>query len=501
MKKYYFLICSLLAGLAVIHMVSAQDKIIAPKGTQPDPVPVVTQHRITVNGQVINYTATTGYLTLREENGKERANIFFIAYTKDGVTDPATRPITFSFNGGPGSSSVWLHMGALGPRRILMTDKGEATKPPYKVVDNEYTWLDNTDLVFIDPVMTGYSRPADGVDKKEFHGYVEDVASVGDFIRLWTSRYKRWASPKFLAGESYGTTRAAGLSGYLQDRHGMYINGLVLISSILNFQTARFERGNDLPFALFLPTYAAIAWYHKQLPAYPELKTLLAEVERFAQNDYTLALMKGDKLTDQEKQYLIGQLQKFTGLSAEYLDQTHLRINIQRFCKELLRKERKTVGRLDGRLTGHDYDYAGENSEFDPSYNGAIYGPYTTAINDYVRRELNYENDLPYEILTGRVQPWNYNNVQNQYLNVAETLRQAMTKNPSLRVLVCNGYYDLATPYFATDYTMNHLGLDKSLRNNIQMTYYESGHMMYIHQPSLVQFRFDVANFMREALK
>jgi carboxypeptidase C (cathepsin A) len=501
MRKPYCFIFSLLTFWLLTGAIFGQDKIIAPKATQPDPVPVVTQHRVTVNGQVINYTATTGYLTLREENGKERANIFFIAYTKDGVADPATRPITYSFNGGPGSSSVWLHMGALGPRRILMTDQGEATKPPYQVAENEYTWLDQTDLVFIDPVMTGYSRPADGVDKKEFHGYVEDVSSVGDFIRLWTSRYKRWASPKFLAGESYGTTRAAGLSGYLQDRHGMYINGLVLISSILNFQTARFERGNDLPFALFLPTYAAIAWYHKQVPAYPDLKTLLAEVERFAQNDYTLALMKGDKLTDQEKQYLIGQIRKFTGLSAEYLDETNLRINIQRFCKELLRKDRKTVGRLDGWLTGFDYDYAGENNEFDPSYNAAIYGPYTTAINDYVRRELKYENDLPYEILTGRVQPWNYNNVQNQYLNVAETMRQAMTKNPSLQVLVCNGYYDLATPYFATDYTMNHLGLDKSLRKNIRLTYYESGHMMYIHKPSLAQFKLDVANFIKEALK
>jgi carboxypeptidase C (cathepsin A) len=501
MKKTYCFICSLLAVWAVASSALAQDKIVAPKATQPDPAPVVTQHRVTVGGQVVNYTATTGYLTLREENGKERANIFFIAYTKDGVANPSTRPVTFSFNGGPGSSSVWLHLGALGPRRILMTDDGQALRPPYQLVDNEFTWLDETDLVFIDPVMTGYSRPADGVDKKEFHGYTEDVQSVGDFIRLWTTRYQRWGSPKFLAGESYGTTRAAGLSGYLQDRHGLYINGLVLISSILNFQTARFERGNDLPYALFLPTYAAIAWYHKKVPTYPDLKTLLPEVERFALNEYTLALTKGDRLSPAERQSVVAQLQKFTGLSATYLEQTNLRINIQRFCKELLRAERKTVGRLDGRLTGHDYDYAGETNEFDPSYNATIYGPYTTAINDYLRRELKYENDLPYEILTGRVQPWNYNNVQNQYLNVAETLRQAITKNPYLHVLVGNGYYDLATPYFATDYTFAHLELDPSLRPNVSMTYYPSGHMFYIHKPSLIQFKQDVAKFIKQALK
>ncbi|WP_250632948.1 S10 family peptidase [Rhodoflexus caldus] len=474
---------------------TAQDK--AKAAPAPDMPLSVTQHQITLNGQVLRYKVTTGYLTLREEDGKARANIFFVAYTKDGVTDTRTRPVTFTFNGGPGSSSVWLHMGTAGPKRILMSDKGEALAPPYQIVDNPHTWLDDTDLVFIDPVMTGYSRPAEGVDKKEFLGYNEDITAVGDFIRLWTTRFQRWHSPKYLAGESYGTTRAAGLSGYLQDRHGMYLNGLILISAIMNFQTARFEKGNDLPYALFLPTYAAIAWYHKQLGSeFPDLKTLLPQVENFAMNEYTLALMKGDRLTDAEQKAIAEKLSKFTGLSVEYLLQTNLRINIQRFCKELLRRERKTVGRLDGRITGFDYDYAGETNEFDPSYNAAIYGPYTMAINDYVRRELKYENDLPYEILTGRVQPWNYNNVQNQYLNVSETLRQAISKNPYLRVLVANGYYDLATPYFATDYTIHHMFLDPSLRNNIRMTYYESGHMMYIHQPSLVQLDKDISAFL-----
>jgi len=473
-----------------------------PKDASTPDLPLsITRHQINVNGRPIAYTATAGYTVIRDEEGKAKANIFFIAYTRDNVSNPATRPITFAFNGGPGSSSVWLHMGALGPRRILMTDLGEALRPPYRVVDNEFTWLDDTDLVFIDPVMTGFSRPATGIDKKEFTGYEEDIRSVGDFIRLYTSRAGRWASPKMLAGESYGTTRAAGLAGYLQDRYGLYVNGIVLISAILNFQTAEFSTGNDLPFGLFLPTYTAMAWYHKKLsPEFTDLKALLAEVQQFALNEYTLALMKGDRLPAAEKSAVIEKLHRYTGLSKDYLDRSHLRIYDQRFTKELLRTEKKTVGRLDGRFTGIDLDGAGEYTEYDPSYNTAIYGPYSTAINDYLKRELQYNSDLPYEILTDQVRPWNYNNVQNRYLNVAETLRQAMTRNPYLKVHICNGYYDMATPYFATDYTVNHLFLDKSLQNNITQTFYEAGHMMYIHKPSLIQMRKDIAAFFKVAI-
>jgi carboxypeptidase C (cathepsin A) len=491
MKKIFLLL------LFPIFFVHAQE----PKTADKEPTVVTTSHQITIRGQVINYKATTGYMVLREENGKAKGNFFFIAYTKDGTTDPAKRPITYAYNGGPGSASVWLHMGALGPKRIVMTDMGGMAAPPFQVVDNEFTWLDFTDLVFIDPVETGYSRPAEGVDKKVFTGYTEDVQTVGDIIRLYTTRYQRWASPKFLAGESYGTTRSAGLSGYLQDRHGMFLNGITLISSILNFQTARFEKGNDLPFSLFFPTYAAIAWYHKQVPAYNDLKTLLADAEKFAMGEYETALMKGDRLTETERKTLVEKMQKMTGLSAEYLEQTNLRIEIGRFCKELLRKDFKTVGRLDGRFTGVDYDAAGERNEFDPSYNAAIYGPYTMAVNDHLRRTLKYENDLPYEILTGRVQPWNYNNVQNQYLNVSETLRNAMSKNKYLKVLICNGYYDLACPYFATDYTVNHMFLDKSLRPNLRQTFYEAGHMMYIDKVVLGKMTNDVATFYKDSLK
>ena len=501
--KHYKFIFIILLFISTSFSLLAQEK----KDTKPtaeeliEPPLSKTTGKVMIGGKLVSYTATTGYLILREENGKPRGKIFFVYYQKDGITDPSTRPITYTFNGGPGSASVWLHMGGLGPKRIEMTDFGGPTKPPYRVIDNEYSWLDETDLVFIDPVMTGYSRPAEGVEKKEFTGFVEDIESVGQFIYLATSRFERWNSPKFLAGESYGTTRATGLSGHLQDRYGMYLNGVVLISSVLNFQTTRFGKGNDFPYLLFVPTYAAIAWYHKEAGTeYKEIKSFLAEVEKFVMGEYSSALMKGDKLSPAENQLVVDKLNKFTGIDKGYIQQANLRIDIGRFVKQLKRDDGKTVGRLDGRFTGIDYDDAGENYEFDPS-NIAITGPFSMAINDYVRRTLKYTNDIPYEVLGNRVQPWNYSNVQNQYLNTAETLRQAMHKNRDLKVLICNGYYDLATPYFATDYTANHMYLDPSLRGNISQTFYEAGHMMYIHLPSMQQMKKDVAEFYQNSLK
>jgi len=461
--------------------------------------PSVTQHRITMNGRVVPYTATTGFMDLAKEDGTITAKVFYIAYTRDDTRDRSTRPVTFSFNGGPGSSSVWLHMGALGPKRVVLSDIGEMMAPPFKYVDNEYTWLDETDLVFIDPVSTGYSRAVPESDAKNFHGFNEDIQSVGEFIRLWTTRNQRWGSPKYLAGESYGTTRAAGLAEWLQNRHGMYINGLMMISSIMDFSTARFSRGHQLPHILFLPTYTATAWYHRKLDAdlQADLSKTLDEVRRFALGDYTAALMKGDQLPADERARITRALSRYTGLSETYVEQTNLRIEIGRFVKELTREDGHTVGRLDSRMKAFDYDDAGERYEFDPSYNATIYGPYTSTLNEYIRKDLRFESDLPYEILTGRVQPWNYSNVQNQFLNVAESLRSAMHRNPHLRVWISNGYYDLATPFFATEYTVNQMYLDPSLRRNITMTYYESGHMMYIHMPSLVQFKKDFTAFIR----
>jgi carboxypeptidase C (cathepsin A) len=361
--------------------------------------------------------------------------------------------------------------------------------------------LDVSDLVFIDPVSTGYSRAAPGEKADQFHGFKKDIESVAEFIRLYLTRYGRWSSPKFLIGESYGTTRAAGLAGHLQEKLGIYLNGVMLVSVILNFQTGRFTPGNDLPFILFLPTYTATAWYHRRLEddLLADLSQALAQAERFARGEYTLALMQGDALPEAEADSLARKLARFTGLSVDYVRRSDLRIGNMRFIKELLRDQRRTTGRLDSRFTGIDRDAAGETFEFDPSM-AAIQGPYTAALNDYVRRELKFESDLPYEILTSRVHPWSFKEHENQFLNVAETLRKAMTANPYLRVFVANGFYDLATPYFATEYTFNHIGLDQSLRSNISMSHYEAGHMMYMHQPSLAKLKLDLSDFVRSAL-
>jgi carboxypeptidase C (cathepsin A) len=462
-----------------------------------------TQHSITIGGRNIAYTATAGTMTLRKEDGTPTASIFYIAYVKDGNEDPAHRPLTFAFNGGPGSSSVWLHMGTLGPKRVVMDANGSPTPPPYRFTDNEYSVLDLTDLVFIDPVSTGYSRAVPEADAKNFHGFTGDVQSVAEFIRQWTSRNSRWGSPKFLMGESYGTTRAAALSGYLQEQLGMNLNGIVLISSILNFATTSFVPGNDLPYPLFLPTYTAAAWYHKKLPKDLEaggLKSAIEESQHFAGGDYTEALMKGDSLSAAEQHQIAQKLARLTGLSQNYVEESNLRIPIQRFVKELLRDERRTVGRYDSRMKGIDADAAGERPEYDPSF-ATVQGTYTAAWNQYVRTELKFETDLPYEILTGRVRPWSYREFENRYVNVAETLRQAMTQNPALKVFVANGYYDLATPFFATGYTFNHMSLDPGLRGHVSMGFYEAGHMMYTHLASLQKLKPDIAKFLGSCLR
>ncbi len=474
---------------------------------------VITHHTTTINGQIIAYTATAGTIVLKEEAEKKgeeegasegekpKASVFFVAYTRDDVADPTSRPLTFSFNGGPGSSSVWLHLGLLGPKRVRLDDDGFALPPPYRLVDNEASLLDVTDLVFIDPVSTGFSRPVPGEKAKEFHGFTKDIESVGDFIRLYTTRYRRWLSPKFLIGESYGTTRAAGLSGYLQERHGLWLNGIMLVSSILNFQTADFNPGNDLPYILFLPTYAATAWYHRRLPtdlqAQP-LRSVLDQVEAFALGDYALALLQGSALAAEQRAAIAQRLARFAGLTQDYVERSDLRIEIFRFVKELLREQRRTVGRLDSRYTGVDRDAVGEHAEYDPSY-AAIQGAYTACFNDHVRGDLQFESDLPYEILKGLYQSWSYKEFENQYVNVAETLRKAMSMNPYLKVHIANGYYDLATPYYATDYTISHLGLDPTLAENVSTSYYEAGHMMYVHKPSLLKLKSELAAFIAAA--
>lgn len=476
----------------------------------PEDKIVQTQHNVMIGGEEIAYTVTTGTMILRveeEEDGeakgeKAKAAVFFIAYTKDDVEDVSKRPLTFSFNGGPGSSSVWLHMGLLGPRRVLLDEKGSAPPPPYKLVDNEFSLLDVTDLVFIDPVSTGYSRAVPGEKPQDFHNFKKDIESVGEFIRLYTTRTLRWGSPKFLIGESYGTTRAAGLSGFLQERHGFYLNGIMLVSVVLDFQTILFTIGNDLPYILYLPSYAATAWYHGRLDndLQQDLQATLAEVQAFALGDYTLAMMKGAALPEEQRVEIVAKVARYTGLSAEFIDRANMRVEIHRFVKELMRSERRTAGRLDSRFTGVDRDAIGEKYEYDPSY-AVIQGAYTATFNDYVRRELGYESDLPYEIINFKVNPnWEYSEHQNQYVYVAETLRKAMSMNPHLKVFAANGFYDLATPYLATNYTFNHLGLAADLQANISMAYYEAGHMMYVHLPSLAKLKEDLAKFVKGSI-
>ena len=508
------------------------------KEDEKEQPPSVTEHTLTVGGKTIHYRATAGYMVMRDwsekkksEDGdekgpsapgkeadkskdkdkdkdkdepKQKAKVFYVAYTRTDVgNDPSKRPITFSFNGGPGSASVWLHMGALGPRRTELTERGEAPLAPYHLVDNEATWLDSTDLVFIDPVSTGYSRSAPGEDPKQFHGFKEDLASVGDFIRLYTSRNARWASPKFIIGESYGTTRAAGLSDYLQERYGFYVNGIILVSSVLDFSSIRFAAGNDRPYSLYLPSYTAAAWYHKKLPQDLQSKPLadvLKESENFASNQYVLSLMRGDQLDDNQRKELANTLARLTGLPAETIAQWQFRIPARRFFFDLLKDRNRSIGRYDARFTGIRYEPGTEDYDFDPSYE-AVLGPYSATLNDYVRRELKFESDLPYEMIAD-VRPWSFAKVaENQYLDVAEDLHKAMSRNPYLKLWVCCGYYDLATPYFAAENVLHGMQLDPSIRDNLKITFYEAGHMIYINHPSLLQFRKDADAFMQDALK
>jgi carboxypeptidase C (cathepsin A) len=483
---------ALLVPLCVgVSFVPAQDKKEPPlKETLSK-----TTHSITVGGTKLEYSATAGTLVLKEEDGKPLASIFFVAYTKP-VKDLSKRPITFTFNGGPGSSSAWLHMGAFAPKKVQLDEDGNPLPPPARLVDNPYNLLEVSDFVFIDPVSTGYSRPAPGVPNSKFHGVQQDLDTVAEFIRLYTTRFERWQSPKFLAGESYGGTRAAGLSNLLQGGYNMSLNGVILVSPALNFQTIGFGEGNDLPYILFLPTYTATAWYHKCLSPslQSDLRKTLADAKAFAEGEYTVALMKGDRLTPAERKDIAAKVAQFTGLSEKYVLQTNLRVQIQRFCRELLREQRKTVGRLDSRFTGNDKDAAGEAPEFDPAM-AAHSGSFAATINHYLRHELNYETDLTYELLTPKVQPWDYGNAKNSYLNVGPQLRRAMTQNHDLRVFVADGYYDLATPFCATDYSIDHLGLEPALVKNITTRHYEAGHMMYVHKGSHEQLHKDLTKF------
>jgi len=453
-----------------------------------------------VAGRTLRYTATTGMMPIKNRDGETEARMFFMAYTFDDGGGRNRRPLTFSFNGGPGSASVWLHLGAIGPKRVRMNPDGTMPAPPYELVDNEHTWLNQSDLVFIDPVGTGYSRAVRPELASKFFGLQGDIESVGEFIRMYLTRYERWTSPLFLAGESYGTTRASALSGYLIGR-GIAFNGIILISTIMNFETTDFAAGNDLAYMMFLPSYAATAWYHKKLPSDLQSRSVqqvVSEVEQWAANEYSLALGKGDRLTGQDRQDVIARLSRYTGLSQPFIDNANLRVSLTLFRKELLRSEKRSIGRLDARFKGFDANYASDSPDFDAS-EAAIRPPYTSTFNNYVRSELNYKSDLEYYILGGGItSPWNWG-TNNSYVDTSVALRNALARNPYLKIFVAMGYYDMATPYFAVDYTLHHISLDPMLLKNFSTGYYEAGHMMYIDEKSLTRMRADVGRFIQDS--
>ena len=468
---------------------------------QPEEPPIITKHTTHAGSRQLSYTTTTGYMPIKNAaSGETEARIFYIAYTLDNP--PAGRPLMFSFNGGPGSASVWLHLGALGPRRIKMMDDGMMPPPPYQMEDNQETWLTETDLVFIDPVGTGYSRATKPEIASKFFGVNGDIESVGEFIRMYLGRSERWMSPLFLVGESYGTTRASGLSNWLFE-HGIALNGIALVSTVMNFQTIRFADNNDLPLVLILPSYSTTAWYHKKLPPAMQSKTVAQvadESRKFAANEYLPAMLHIDSLSTADRSALADKFSSLTGLSKEFIERNNFRVDLGEFNKELLRNERRTTGRLDSRFKGIDRDAASDNPDSDPSMN-AIRPPYTSAFNSYVRGELGYKSDVEYYILGGGITaPWNYN-VTNQYADTSIPLKDAMAKNPYMKIFVAQGYFDMATPFYAAEYTFSAMNLDPSLRKNINFEYYEAGHMMYIEKNSLAKLKRDASAFIQRSIQ
>ena len=476
-------------------------KPAATKDALPDDEKTIQiPHEITVNGAKISYTSSVGFLPIRNKQNETEGRIFFTAYTKNDVPKGEKRPLLFAFNGGPGSASLWLHIGAIGPRRVKLLDDGNLPPPPYGLVDNESTWLDKADLVFIDPIGTGFSRAAKPELGPKFWGVDGDIDSVGEFIRLYLSRNERWGSPLFVAGESYGTTRAAALSDHLLD-HGIALNGVLLISSVLNFGLDDTGPGHDSGYSLYLPTYAAAAWYHHKLGGSGrDLRKILSEAETWAGADYPTALARGDTLTASEREQALNKLNTLTGLQKQYLENADLRVSPWQFEKELLRDQKRTVGRYDSRIKGIDQSGISESADYDASY-AAVRAPFTTAFNQYLRLELGYKTDAPYYVLgEGISAPWNWGREGAGGLNVATRLRSAMVQNPYMKVFFAGGHYDLATPYFAAKYTVNHMGLEPNLRRNITFAEYEAGHMMYIETASRLKLKADVSAFLDSAV-
>jgi len=467
----------------------------------PDEQSSVTQHSIVVDGQTISYTATASTMHLTDDDGEVTGNLYYTAYTRDDV-DPATRPISFIYNGGPGSASVWLHMGAFGPKRVPVNESGPTPPPPYDLVDNPGTLIDVTDMVFVDPIGTGFSRVVGAGEGSDFWGIDEDAASLTQFISNYITRNRRWNSPKFLMGESYGTTRSAVLVNMLQNRAGMDFNGVVLISAVLDFETLLFAPGHDTSYVTYLPSYAITAAYHGAIPWPDDLEGWLDEVREFATGDYAHVLAQGASAPPAQVAAVRARLSQYTGLSEDYLQKANLRVNATQFRAELQRTQGMVTSRLDARFDGFTNELLAEGAGYDPQ-STAITGAYTAAINRYLRDELGFETSETYRT-GGGARGWNWNRggggggwLSATY--VASDLEQAMIRNPNLKVQVENGYYDLATPFFAMEWTTDHMNLPDELRGNIKHNYYEAGHMMYVHEEELMNLKRNIAAFVRMA--
>ena len=486
--------CMLFSMLgAHAETVDAETTVSAPVTTEEEALSV-THHTAEVAGQTLAYTTTVGRLPV--SMGDQQCQMFFTAYTLDGVEDVTQRPITFAFNGGPGSSSEWLHLGMLAPRKVEMDQDGQPTQLPVKIVDNPYSVLDMTDLVFIDPVGTGYSRVAEGSDPKAFYSYSGDIISVSEFIRLYATRNGRWGSPKYLAGESYGTTRAVGVANYLADAYAMGLNGLMLISSANDFSVLMVDPMSELPYTLYLPTYAAIGQYHGLLEEPYQsmpIEELIAEVREFAATEYQSALFRGSALDETQKEAVAEKYAACTGLSKDYVLKHNLRVFLSDFCADLLADRKLMVGRLDARYTGPlTEDDIGDGE--DPSF-AALSNVFGMAINQYMGDELDYHSDLTYETLSSAINmAWDFG-LNNQVLSQRADIYKAMSRNRFMKVWVLCGYYDLATPFGVAEWLFNHTFLNPETQQNLSFTYYPSGHMIYMHEPSLAQFRQDAVTW------
>ncbi len=500
-------------GIAVLLLafaVHAQEPELAPAAAEtPEAKSSVTPHEVAIGGETVKYEATAGWLIVNDGKEKPAARFGYTAYIRQGAGEAAERPVTFAYNGGPGSSSIWLHMGVLGPRRVVVADAEFTLPPPYEVVDNANSILDVTDLVMIDPVGTGYSRPLDESKGGEFWGVDQDIDSVSRFIKAWVAENGRWSSPKILLGESYGGMRSAGVAWELLSTHGMALNGVVLVSPFLSFVDGFDGLGVDLPHVLFLPTLAATAWYHEALDERPDdLVAFIDEVKRFAYDEYAPALLRGTSLGEEERAAVVAGLARRTGVSETYWDRADLRVTHTQFVQELLRDREQTAGRIDSRFAGPSFNLLGEFMDYDP-FNAAVGPAFTSAFLDYYHRELEFGRDLEYHVSGGVFGQWDWSHAppgggafgtfQLPFPNTARDLARAMGQSPGMKVLVQQGHFDLATPQAATEYAVDHMDLQPAQRANITIEYYDAGHMMYLHPPSLVKYKDDLARFIVEA--